>query len=59
LSSRQTLVAISTAAAVMLTIGLAGEYFKVPDVIMLIGFIFMFVCYVMAIRRITKFEKVQ
>ncbi len=58
LSSRQTLVAISTAAAVMSVIGLAGEYFNVADVIMLIGFIFTFVCYVMIIKKITTFERI-
>ena len=54
LSSRQTLVAISAAAAVMSVIGLAGEYFKVPDVIMLTAFIFMFLCYVMVIKKNNK-----
>jgi UDP-GlcNAc:undecaprenyl-phosphate GlcNAc-1-phosphate transferase len=54
LSSRQTLVVISTAAAVMSLIGLAGESFEILDVIMLTGFIFMFACYVMVIKIITK-----
>jgi UDP-GlcNAc:undecaprenyl-phosphate GlcNAc-1-phosphate transferase len=54
LSSRQTLVAISTAATIMSLIGLAGEHLKAPDVIMLTGFIFTFVCYVMVIKKITK-----
>jgi UDP-GlcNAc:undecaprenyl-phosphate GlcNAc-1-phosphate transferase len=58
-SSRQTLVIISTFAVIMSVIGLAGEYFNVPDVIMLIGFIFIFTCYVLAIRKTTKFEKIQ
>jgi UDP-GlcNAc:undecaprenyl-phosphate GlcNAc-1-phosphate transferase len=56
LSSRQTLVAISTAAAVMSVIGLAGEYLEIPDVVMLTGFMFMFMCYVVVIKRITKPE---
>jgi UDP-GlcNAc:undecaprenyl-phosphate GlcNAc-1-phosphate transferase len=54
LSSRQTLVAISMAAAVMSLFGLAGEYFSIPDVVMLTGFIVTFACYILAIRRITK-----
>jgi UDP-GlcNAc:undecaprenyl-phosphate GlcNAc-1-phosphate transferase len=58
-SSRQTLVIISTFAVAMSIIGLAGEYFATPDVIMLTGFIFVFACYVFVIRKITKFEKVK
>ena len=54
LSSRQTLVAISIAAAVMSFIGLVGEYFNVTDLIMLIGFMLMFIIYNLAIRHITK-----
>jgi UDP-GlcNAc:undecaprenyl-phosphate GlcNAc-1-phosphate transferase len=54
LSSRQTLVAISTAAAIMSSIGLLGEYFNIPDVVMLIGFLLMFITYNLAIRHITK-----
>jgi len=57
LTSRQTLITISTAAVAMSIIGLAGEYFIVPDMIMLAGYIFMFTCYVMTIRLITKFER--
>jgi UDP-GlcNAc:undecaprenyl-phosphate GlcNAc-1-phosphate transferase len=58
-NSRQTLLFISVFAAAMSVIGLAGEYFEVPDVLMLIGFIFMFLLYVIGIRRITKFERVK
>ncbi|WP_259377156.1 UDP-N-acetylglucosamine--undecaprenyl-phosphate N-acetylglucosaminephosphotransferase [Colwellia sp. BRX9-1] len=58
-SSRQTLLIISIFAVVMSIIGLAGEYFATPDVIMLTGFIFVFACYVFVIRKITKFEKVK
>jgi UDP-GlcNAc:undecaprenyl-phosphate GlcNAc-1-phosphate transferase len=58
-SSRQTLVIISTFAVAMSVIGLAGEYFAIPDVIMLTGFIFIFSCYVLVIRKITKSEKVK
>jgi UDP-GlcNAc:undecaprenyl-phosphate GlcNAc-1-phosphate transferase len=56
LSSKQTLVAISTGAVVMSVTGLAGEYFKVSDLIMLIGFIFSFTLYVIAIKKITKID---
>ena len=38
LSSTQTLVAISSAAVIMSVMGLAGEYFSIPDIIMLTGF---------------------
>jgi UDP-GlcNAc:undecaprenyl-phosphate GlcNAc-1-phosphate transferase len=58
-SSRQTLVVISTFAVAMSTIGLVGEYFAIQDVIMLTGFIFIFVCYVLVIRKITKSEKIK
>jgi UDP-GlcNAc:undecaprenyl-phosphate GlcNAc-1-phosphate transferase len=57
LSSTRALVAISSVAAVMSSIGLAGEYFAIPEVIMLTGFIFTFACYVLVIREVTKFEK--
>jgi len=58
-NTRQALVIISTCAVAMSVIGLAGEYFKVPEVIMLTGFIFMFICYVLGIRKITKSERVK
>jgi UDP-GlcNAc:undecaprenyl-phosphate GlcNAc-1-phosphate transferase len=58
-NSRQTLVIISTFAVAMSAIGLSGEYFAIPDVIMLTGFIFIFAFYVLVIRKITKFERVQ
>jgi UDP-GlcNAc:undecaprenyl-phosphate GlcNAc-1-phosphate transferase len=56
-SSRQTLVIISISAVVMSIIGLVGEYFAVQDLIMLTGFIFIFACYVLVIRKITKLKK--
>ena len=58
-STQQALIIISTLAVAMSVIGLAGEYFAIPDVIMLTGFIFIFACYVLVIRKITKFEKVK
>ncbi|PCH94206.1 MAG: undecaprenyl-phosphate alpha-N-acetylglucosaminyl 1-phosphate transferase [Gammaproteobacteria bacterium] len=49
-SSRQTLVIISSIAAVMSGIGLAGEHFNVPEVVMLLGFLFTFVFYSLTLR---------
>ncbi len=57
-NSRQALIIISTFAVLMSVVGLTGEYFNVPDVIMLTGFIFIFICYVLVIRKITKSEKI-
>ncbi|MGB2742316.1 MAG: UDP-N-acetylglucosamine--undecaprenyl-phosphate N-acetylglucosaminephosphotransferase [Cognaticolwellia sp.] len=56
--SSQTLVIISIFAVSMSLVGLVGEYFVVPDNIMLAGFIFMFACYVVVIRKMTKFERI-
>lgn len=57
-NTSQALVIISTFSIIMSMIGLAGEYFKVPDRVMLTGFILMFMGYVVVIRKITKFESV-
>jgi UDP-GlcNAc:undecaprenyl-phosphate GlcNAc-1-phosphate transferase len=54
LSSSQTLIAISSVAVLMSVIGLVGEYFKIPDVMMFISFLFIFSCYVMVIKKIAK-----
>jgi UDP-GlcNAc:undecaprenyl-phosphate GlcNAc-1-phosphate transferase len=54
LSSKQTLVVISSGAIVMSVIGLAGEYFKIAENLMLVGFLMMFALYNLAIRHITK-----
>jgi len=54
LTSTQTLVAISSVAAVMSLIGLSGEYFNVAESVMLIGFLLMFFLYVLTIKVITK-----
>jgi UDP-GlcNAc:undecaprenyl-phosphate GlcNAc-1-phosphate transferase len=59
LSARKTLVIISVSAAVMSIIGLAGEYFEIPDAIMFVGFIFAFTCYVIVIKGITKIESIK
>jgi UDP-GlcNAc:undecaprenyl-phosphate GlcNAc-1-phosphate transferase len=58
-SPHQTLIIISTLAVVMSMIGLVGEYLYVPEVIMLSGFIFLFACYIVVIKKITKFERVK
>jgi len=58
-TAREALVIISTFAVVMSVIGLTGEYFEVPDLIMLTGFIFMFASYIVVIRKITKFERIK
>ena len=49
-SSRQTLVIISSVAAVMSGLGLAGEYFNIPEVVMLTGFLVVFIFYSQIIR---------
>ena len=54
LSPKSALVAISSVAAVMSSIGLAGEYFNVAESLMLISFIIMFIIYNLIIRKITK-----
>ncbi len=54
LNSSQALIVISSAAALMSFIGLAGEYFNVPESLMLVGFLVMFILYNLAVRRITK-----
>ena len=53
LSSSKTLLTISSVAVAMSIIGLAGEYFNVPESIMLISFLIMFFLYVSTIRVIT------
>ncbi|TPH17211.1 UDP-N-acetylglucosamine--undecaprenyl-phosphate N-acetylglucosaminephosphotransferase [Litorilituus lipolyticus] len=57
LSAKQTLVVISLAATFMSSIGLAGEHFMVNETLLLMGFLLMFVCYVSAIRVISRVGK--
>jgi UDP-GlcNAc:undecaprenyl-phosphate GlcNAc-1-phosphate transferase len=45
LSSRQTLVVISIASALMSTLGVLGEYFQVPESIALALFVLLFILY--------------
>jgi UDP-GlcNAc:undecaprenyl-phosphate GlcNAc-1-phosphate transferase len=45
LSSRQTLVVISIASALMSIVGVLGEYFQVPESIVLALFVLMFILY--------------
>ena len=44
-SSRQTLMIISSIAAAMSGVGLAGEYFNISEVVMLSGFLLFFIIY--------------
>jgi UDP-GlcNAc:undecaprenyl-phosphate GlcNAc-1-phosphate transferase len=53
-SSRQTLLIISGLAGVMSVVGLLGEYYDVAEVIMLTGFLVIFIGYVFSIRVISK-----
>jgi UDP-GlcNAc:undecaprenyl-phosphate GlcNAc-1-phosphate transferase len=53
-NASQTLVIISSLAFMMSVIGLLGEYYVIPDVIMLVGFIVLFIGYVFAVKVITK-----
>jgi UDP-GlcNAc:undecaprenyl-phosphate GlcNAc-1-phosphate transferase len=54
LSPKRALVAISSVAVVMSSIGLAGEYFNVAESFMLISFLAMFTIYNLVVRKITK-----
>jgi len=51
-TDRQALAIISAIAALLATIGVLGEIFRVPEVIMLGGFLALFACYNWAIQRI-------
>ena len=53
-SSRQTLVIISVTAAVMSGVGLAGEYFNIPEMVMLLGFLVTFILYTLTIRAAVR-----
>jgi UDP-GlcNAc:undecaprenyl-phosphate GlcNAc-1-phosphate transferase len=54
LNSSQALIVISSVAAVMSSIGLAGEYFNVYEAIMLVAFLVMFIIYNIVIQKVTK-----
>ncbi|MBL0710106.1 MAG: UDP-N-acetylglucosamine--undecaprenyl-phosphate N-acetylglucosaminephosphotransferase [Colwellia sp.] len=53
-TSGQTLVVISSAAALMSTLGIAGEYFNISEWIMLLGFLILFTLYGLIIRAMVK-----
>ncbi len=53
-SSGKTLVIISSIAAIMSGIGLAGEYFNIPDVAMLLGFLVTFILYTLTLRAVVR-----
>ncbi|MBM7037722.1 UDP-N-acetylglucosamine--undecaprenyl-phosphate N-acetylglucosaminephosphotransferase [Vibrio ulleungensis] len=63
LSSRQTLAAISLAAACLAGIGIVGELLNVPEYLMLIGFVVLFLLYLYALTHIwvltSKFRRGQ
>jgi UDP-GlcNAc:undecaprenyl-phosphate GlcNAc-1-phosphate transferase len=54
LNSTQALVAISSVATALSVIGLAGEYFNIADIIMLVGFLVTFFIYITAIKLISR-----
>jgi UDP-GlcNAc:undecaprenyl-phosphate GlcNAc-1-phosphate transferase len=54
LNSSQALIVISSVAAVMSSIGVAGEYFNVYEAIMLVAFLVMFIIYNIVIQKVTK-----
>ena len=53
-SSRQTLVIISSTAVTLSGLGLAGEYFYIPETIMLLGFLILFTLYSLIIRAMAR-----
>ena len=53
-SEKQTLIIISTIAAALSAIGLAGEYYNVAEPVMLFGFLVTFFLYNVTLRVITK-----
>jgi len=55
-SSHQTLLAITSLAVTMSVIGLAGEYFNIAEVFMLLSFLIFFVLYNVVIRVIGHSE---
>ncbi|MCP4985474.1 MAG: UDP-N-acetylglucosamine--undecaprenyl-phosphate N-acetylglucosaminephosphotransferase [Colwellia sp.] len=58
LSTKQTLVVISSCAVSMSIIGLAGEYNNVPESLMLVSFLALFVSYNLAIRYINRMKPI-
>ncbi|TYK64716.1 UDP-N-acetylglucosamine--undecaprenyl-phosphate N-acetylglucosaminephosphotransferase [Colwellia echini] len=56
LTSQKALLVISFASVLMSIFGVVGEYFNIADTVMLIAFIFMFICYVSTIKHLIKNE---
>lgn len=54
LNSRQALAVIVAAAVLLTSIGIAGEFWKVPEWIMLVGFLGLFAGYYDSLHRIWK-----
>ncbi|MCJ8319602.1 MAG: UDP-N-acetylglucosamine--undecaprenyl-phosphate N-acetylglucosaminephosphotransferase [Colwellia sp.] len=57
LTARQTLVVISSLALVMSAIGVSGEYFQIPDLVLVIGFLVMFLSYTLMIKKLTQISE--
>lgn len=60
LTSRQSLVIITSLSCMLATIGIVGEYLVVPDLVMLVLFLLMFSLYSLSLQyiwRITRFIK--
>jgi UDP-GlcNAc:undecaprenyl-phosphate GlcNAc-1-phosphate transferase len=55
LSSRQALWAISSISICFALIGIGGEYFYVPDWLMLVSFVLCFIAYSYALQHAWKF----
>lgn len=53
-SSRKTLVIITVLAGFMSLIGLTGEYYQLPDSVLLVAFLFVFIMYNQVINSISK-----
>ena len=58
LTSRQALLAITALAIVFSTVGILGEIYQVPDIIMLTTFIILFLLYAFALQHVWKFIRV-
>lgn len=53
-SAKQTLIIISSVSVLMSAFGIAGEYFQIPEYIMLVSFLAVFSMYVLMIRAISR-----
>jgi len=51
LSDRETLILVTLLAMMMAFVGLIGELYKVPEVLMLLAFLMVFVVYELVLRN--------